>query len=196
MFFKFVCAVVTRSIFILISLIGVWRVVWVKDNGLYWLLTVLYLPLVVEMILTLRRRGGKDYKWYTWQHPPTMQVACLQDFNCACLVCRFSPAIFFFLISIIPSIWILELHYLENLLTDSAVSLKHVPPNEPTATIILRLLRLHTLCLLSLQCEKLSSTQNLTKFFQELGNKRHSELFKVGRSESFEMYIHLFRGHI
>lgn len=64
MFFKFICAVVTRSIFILISLIGVWRVVWVKDNGLYWLLTILYLPLVVEMILTLRRRGGKDYKWY------------------------------------------------------------------------------------------------------------------------------------
>lgn len=69
MFFKFICAVVTRSIFILISLIGVWRVVWVKDNGLYWLLTVLYLPLVVEMILTLRRRGGKDYKWYEWRHP-------------------------------------------------------------------------------------------------------------------------------
>lgn len=69
MFFKFICAVVTRSIFILVSLIGVWRVVWVKDNGLYWLLTVLYLPLVVEMILTLRRRGGKDYKWCERRRP-------------------------------------------------------------------------------------------------------------------------------
>lgn len=58
------CAVVTRSLFILISLIGVWRVVWVKDDGLYWFLTILYLPLVVEMILTLRRRRGNDYKWY------------------------------------------------------------------------------------------------------------------------------------
>lgn len=66
MFFKFMCAVVTRSFLILISLIGVWRVVWVKDNGLYWFLTILYLPLVVEMILTLRRRKGKDYKWYEW----------------------------------------------------------------------------------------------------------------------------------
>lgn len=81
MFFKFICAVVTRSIFILISLIGVWRVVWVKDNGLYWLLTVLYLPLVVEMILTLRRRGGKDYKWYEWRHPRQMHVVYRQDFN-------------------------------------------------------------------------------------------------------------------
>ncbi|XP_069578586.1 transmembrane protein 26-like [Brachyistius frenatus] len=94
MFFKFICAVVTRSLFILVSLIGVWRVVWVKDDGLYWLLTVLYLPLVAEMILTLKRRRGNDYKW-------------------------FSPAIFLFLISIIPSIWILELHHQDNKSTDS-----------------------------------------------------------------------------
>ncbi|XP_069373822.1 transmembrane protein 26b [Paralichthys olivaceus] len=94
MFFNSICAVVTRSLFILISLIGVWRVVWVKDNGLYWFLTVLYLPLVAEMILTLRRRSGSDYKW-------------------------FSPAIFLFLISIIPSLWILELHHQENKATDS-----------------------------------------------------------------------------
>ncbi|XP_071762440.1 transmembrane protein 26b [Centroberyx gerrardi] len=93
MFFKFICAVVTRSLFILISLIGVWRVVWVKKNGHYWFLTILYLPLVAEMILTLRRRG-KDYKW-------------------------FSPAIFLFLISIIPSLWILELHHQENKSSDS-----------------------------------------------------------------------------
>ncbi|XP_076616274.1 transmembrane protein 26-like [Chaetodon auriga] len=94
MFFKFICAVVTRSLFILISLIGVWRVVWVKNNGLYWFLTILYLPLVAEMILTLRRRRGNDYKW-------------------------FSPAIFLFLISIIPSLWILELHHQENKSSDS-----------------------------------------------------------------------------
>uniref|UniRef100_A0A673AH15 Transmembrane protein 26b n=1 Tax=Sphaeramia orbicularis TaxID=375764 RepID=A0A673AH15_9TELE len=89
MFFKFICAVVTRLLFILVSLIGVWRVVRVKENGLYWCLTILYLPLVVEMILTLRRRRGHDCKW-------------------------FSPAIFLFLISIIPSLWILELHHQEN----------------------------------------------------------------------------------
>ncbi|XP_071336286.1 transmembrane protein 26-like [Trachinotus anak] len=81
---EFTCAVVTRALFILVSLIGVWRVTMVKD-GYYWLLTFLFVPLVVEMIVTLKRRKGKDYKW-------------------------FSPPIFLFLISIIPSIWLLELH--------------------------------------------------------------------------------------
>ncbi|XP_051578482.1 transmembrane protein 26-like [Myxocyprinus asiaticus] len=90
---KFVCAIITRSLFILVSLIGVWRVTTVKNDSVYWLLTVLYLPLVVEMIITLKRRKGKDYKW-------------------------FSPAILLFLISIIPSIWILELHHQENKASD------------------------------------------------------------------------------
>uniref|UniRef100_A0A671RVW4 Transmembrane protein 26b n=1 Tax=Sinocyclocheilus anshuiensis TaxID=1608454 RepID=A0A671RVW4_9TELE len=94
MLVKFICAVVTRTLFILVSLIGVWRVTWVKNNNLYWFLTILYLPLVVEMILTLRRRKGKDYKW-------------------------FSPAILFFLISIIPTIWILELHRQKNKSSDT-----------------------------------------------------------------------------
>uniref|UniRef100_A0A4W5L2F2 Transmembrane protein 26a n=1 Tax=Hucho hucho TaxID=62062 RepID=A0A4W5L2F2_9TELE len=96
MIVKFICAVGTRSLFLLISLIGVWKVVWVKNNALYWFLTILYLPLVVEMILTLKRKKGQDYKW-------------------------FSPAIFLFLISIIPSLWILELHHQDNKAIDSRV---------------------------------------------------------------------------
>ncbi|XP_076599561.1 transmembrane protein 26-like [Chaetodon auriga] len=91
--FKFVCAIITRMMFILVSLTGVWRVTWVKKDlsygRYYWFLTFLFLPLVVEMIITLKRRKGKDYKW-------------------------FSPPIFLFLISIIPSIWILELHHQQN----------------------------------------------------------------------------------
>lgn len=93
MLVKFICAVITRSLFILVSLIGVWRVTWVKDNSLYWLLTILYLPLVAEMIVTLKRRKGSDYKW-------------------------FSPAILLFLVSIIPSIWILELHHQQHKSSD------------------------------------------------------------------------------
>uniref|UniRef100_A0A3Q3IBN0 Transmembrane protein 26a n=1 Tax=Monopterus albus TaxID=43700 RepID=A0A3Q3IBN0_MONAL len=85
-FVKFTCAIITRALFILVSLAGVWRVTWVKKQDYrYWLLTFLFLPLVVEMIITLKRRQGKDYK--------------------------FSPPIFLFLISIIPSIWLLELHH-------------------------------------------------------------------------------------
>ncbi|XP_053189247.1 transmembrane protein 26-like [Scomber japonicus] len=86
---KFIGAIVTRGLFICVSLVGVWRVTWVKKDQTYWLLTFLYLPLVIEMIITLKRRKGKDYKW-------------------------FSPPIFMFLISIIPSIWLLELHHQEN----------------------------------------------------------------------------------
>ncbi|XP_029962563.1 transmembrane protein 26-like [Salarias fasciatus] len=83
---NFVCAIITRALFILVALTGVWRVTWVKQDPKYWFLTFLFLPLVAEMIITLKRRKGKDYKW-------------------------FSPPIFLFLISIIPSIWLLELHH-------------------------------------------------------------------------------------
>ncbi|XP_041646198.1 transmembrane protein 26-like [Cheilinus undulatus] len=91
--FKFLCAIITRALFILVSLTGVWRVTRVKEDPNYWFLTFLFLPLVAEMIITLRRRKGKDYKW-------------------------FSPPIFLFLISIIPSIWILELHYQQDKKSD------------------------------------------------------------------------------
>ncbi|XP_058506760.1 transmembrane protein 26-like [Solea solea] len=87
--FKFSCAIITRALFIIVSLAGVWRVTVVKEDLHYWLLTFLLLPLVLEMIITLKRRKGEDYKW-------------------------FSPPIFLFLISIIPSIWLLELHHQEN----------------------------------------------------------------------------------
>uniref|UniRef100_H3CPV4 Transmembrane protein 26a n=1 Tax=Tetraodon nigroviridis TaxID=99883 RepID=H3CPV4_TETNG len=82
---RFSRAVVTRALFILLALACVWRVKWVKKDPTYWLLTCLLLPLVIEMVITLRKREGHDYKW-------------------------FSPPIFLFLLSIIPSIWLLELH--------------------------------------------------------------------------------------
>ncbi|XP_061600832.1 transmembrane protein 26-like [Cololabis saira] len=83
---QFLCAFITRSFFVLVAMIGVFRVAEVKKDTKYWLLTLLFLPLVVEMIITLKRRKGKDYKWV-------------------------SPPIFLFLLSIIPSIWILELDH-------------------------------------------------------------------------------------
>ncbi|KAM7408447.1 hypothetical protein PAMA_002260 [Pampus argenteus] len=92
--FKFACAIITRALFICVSLVGVWRVTWVKKtDSNYWFLTFLLLPLVIEMIITLKRRKGQDYKW------------C-------------SPPIFLFLITIIPSIWILELHHQQNKTSD------------------------------------------------------------------------------
>ncbi|KAF3841873.1 hypothetical protein F7725_023824 [Dissostichus mawsoni] len=48
--FKFICAIITRALFVLVSLIGVWRVTSEKKDKTYWFLTFLFLPLVVEMI--------------------------------------------------------------------------------------------------------------------------------------------------
>uniref|UniRef100_A0A4W3JXK0 Transmembrane protein 26a n=1 Tax=Callorhinchus milii TaxID=7868 RepID=A0A4W3JXK0_CALMI len=76
-------AIIPRLVFILHTLLAVWRVTTVKENQNYWLLTLLILLICIEMIVTLKIRKGKDYK-------------------------GFSPAIFFYLINIIPSIWILE----------------------------------------------------------------------------------------
>ncbi|XP_075906978.1 transmembrane protein 26-like isoform X3 [Nelusetta ayraudi] len=83
--FEFIRALVTRGLFLVVALLGIWRVTWVKKDPYYWYLIVLFLPLLVEMVLTLENRKGQDYKWI-------------------------SPPIFLFLTSIIPSIWILEIH--------------------------------------------------------------------------------------
>ncbi|XP_042315114.1 transmembrane protein 26 isoform X1 [Sceloporus undulatus] len=78
-------ALVTRLLFVLHSLLAVWRVTVVKKEPKYWLLALLNLLLCLETALTLKFKQGRGYKW-------------------------FSPAIFIYLISIVPSLWLLELH--------------------------------------------------------------------------------------
>ncbi|XP_047559240.1 transmembrane protein 26 [Lutra lutra] len=75
----------TRLLFVLHSLVGVWRVTEVKKEPRYWLLALLNLLLFLETGLTLKFKRGRGYKW-------------------------FSPAIFLYLISIVPSLWLLEMH--------------------------------------------------------------------------------------
>lgn len=60
---KLTCAIATRALFLLVSLAGVWRVTWVKGDPIFWLLTLLFAPLLLEMVVTLKRRKGQDYKW-------------------------------------------------------------------------------------------------------------------------------------
>ncbi|XP_023695663.2 transmembrane protein 26-like [Paramormyrops kingsleyae] len=86
---KLICAIITRCLFIIVAFLGVSLVIRVTKDSRYWLLTLLFLPLILEMFLTFKLRKGEDCKW-------------------------FSPAILLFLISIIPSIWILELYHQEN----------------------------------------------------------------------------------
>ncbi|XP_054428422.1 transmembrane protein 26 [Pteronotus mesoamericanus] len=79
-------ALVTRLLFLLHSLVGVWRVAKVYEEPRYWLLAMLTLLLFLETALTLKFKRGRGYKW-------------------------FSPAIFVYLINIVPSLWILEVHH-------------------------------------------------------------------------------------
>ncbi|KAJ8372694.1 hypothetical protein AAFF_G00280230 [Aldrovandia affinis] len=100
---------------------ALWRVQHVKNNNLFWLLLLLCLPLAVELVVSLKRRKGKDYKW-------------------------FSPVILIFLITIIPSIWLLELHNQQNQAhdpqckkLDSWENIKNlISLNETTASHILK----------------------------------------------------------
>uniref|UniRef100_A0A8B9KU15 Transmembrane protein 26 n=1 Tax=Astyanax mexicanus TaxID=7994 RepID=A0A8B9KU15_ASTMX len=159
MLLKFLCALITRALFILISLIGVWRVTWVKNNKLYWFLTILYLPLVIELILTLRRRKGKDYKW-------------------------FSPAIFLFLISIIPTIWILELHHQQNRSSDAKVLLNKKGNYFMLSYFILNYLQFNSeLFIPFFQCAKLDSSESIKDIFSNWKNSSSNttEVFKFFR---------------
>ncbi|XP_048465112.1 transmembrane protein 26b [Rhincodon typus] len=60
--FVYLSAVVPRVVFILHTVLAVWRVTLVKNDPLYWLLLLLILLTLVEMIVTLTVRKGKDYR--------------------------------------------------------------------------------------------------------------------------------------
>lgn len=56
-------ALATRLLFVLHSLVGVWRVTEVKKEPWYWLLALLNLLLFLETALTLKFKRGRGYKW-------------------------------------------------------------------------------------------------------------------------------------
>ncbi|XP_074088434.1 transmembrane protein 26 [Macrotis lagotis] len=74
----------TRLLFALHALLAVWRASRARRE--LWALALLLLPLGLETALTLHRRRGRSAP-------------------------GFSPAIFFYLISIVPSLWLLEMHH-------------------------------------------------------------------------------------
>ncbi|XP_061083778.1 transmembrane protein 26-like isoform X3 [Conger conger] len=107
----FIRAIITRLSFIILSLIAIWRVKHVKNDNRFWFLTFLWLPLIVEMIINLKVRMGKDYKW-------------------------FSPTILLVLITIIPPIWILELHHRHDEKLENKLSwLPDFPHGVPTTRL-------------------------------------------------------------
>uniref|UniRef100_UPI00398F242E transmembrane protein 26b n=1 Tax=Pristiophorus japonicus TaxID=55135 RepID=UPI00398F242E len=117
----YLSAIVPRLVFMFHTVLAVWRVTLVKDDPMYWLLLLLILLTFVEMIVTLTIQKGVDYK-------------------------GFSPALFFYLINIVPPVWLLEMYQLEkrihsNECTPMNYSLKctHTVPStkEPAAERLL-----------------------------------------------------------
>ncbi|XP_056385846.1 transmembrane protein 26 [Hyla sarda] len=81
----FLSAVVPRFLFMLHSVVGVWRVTVLKNDKIYWLLALVNILLCIEMVLTLKLKKGRGLKWV-------------------------SPPIFCYLLSIVPSLWLLEIN--------------------------------------------------------------------------------------
>nr|XP_033484516.1 transmembrane protein 26 [Epinephelus lanceolatus] len=82
-------ALLSRFLFAVHGVVTVWRVVAVKEEPLYWLLLMGVALLGVEMAVTLKCTRNAEWKW-------------------------FSPMVFLYLSTVIPSIWFLELSLLQS----------------------------------------------------------------------------------
>ncbi|XP_027874958.1 transmembrane protein 26 [Xiphophorus couchianus] len=82
-------ALLSRFLFAAHGVVTVWQVVTVKGEPLYWLLLSGVALLSVEMALTLKCTRNAEWKW-------------------------FSPMVFLYLSTVIPSIWFLELSLLQS----------------------------------------------------------------------------------
>ncbi|XP_018408582.1 PREDICTED: transmembrane protein 26-like [Nanorana parkeri] len=101
---KILSAILSRVIFTVHGFLLVWQVVLVKHNPHYWMLVIGLLLLYVEMVLTITITRKGEWKW-------------------------FSPMVFLYLASVIPSVFILELEYLQTrtLMSNSSTSIVYVP---------------------------------------------------------------------
>ncbi|KAM4609912.1 transmembrane protein 26 [Polymixia lowei] len=101
-------ALLSRFLFAVHGVVTVWRVVAVKGEPLYWLLLTGVSLLGVEMAVTLKCTRNAEWKW-------------------------FSPMVFLYLSTVIPSIWFLELSLLQSKLPVNISSgpefhlLAHIP---------------------------------------------------------------------
>ncbi|KAM6930107.1 transmembrane protein 26 [Lycodopsis pacificus] len=82
-------ALLSRFLFAVHGVVTVWRVVAVKEEPLYWLLLTGVALLGLEMAVTLKCTQNAEWKW-------------------------FSPMVFLYLSTVIPSIWFLELSLLQS----------------------------------------------------------------------------------
>ncbi|KAI1892587.1 hypothetical protein AGOR_G00135120 [Albula goreensis] len=101
-------ALLSRFLFAVHGVLTVWRVVAVRDEPMYWLLLTGIALLGVEMAVTLKCTRNAEWKW-------------------------FSPMVFLYLSTVVPSIWFLELDLLQSKLPVNTSSgsdlqlLSHIP---------------------------------------------------------------------
>lgn len=132
----------------------------------------------------------------------TLRVARCQELNCVCRRQVFSSDIplphqyYPINMDLRASPSGVRIHWLSGIThtRSSAVQWNITGPHQPPATIVLCLLKIVTLCLFSLQCER-SKSQNWTSLLSEWGNKSRREILQVRLWRlSFEMYIELYEG--
>ncbi|XP_016350534.1 transmembrane protein 26-like [Sinocyclocheilus anshuiensis] len=91
-------ALLSRFLFAVHGVLTVWRVVEVTGEPSYWLLLMGVTLLGVEMAITIKYTRNAEWKW-------------------------FSPMVFLYLSTVIPSVWFLELNLLQsNLLINSSTN--------------------------------------------------------------------------
>ncbi|CAL8111502.1 unnamed protein product [Orchesella dallaii] len=76
-------AILTRIIFGSHGLLAIWRVTEIKNDPYYWYLTASVFALAFEGIFTLTIKKNQEWKW-------------------------FCPSVFFYLCSVVPAIWLIE----------------------------------------------------------------------------------------
>ncbi|XP_033120027.1 uncharacterized protein LOC117119346 isoform X2 [Anneissia japonica] len=81
--FRTIKGLFVRSLFSISTTLAVWRVVMVKDTYVYWFLLGTIVFLYIEAVITFMQRESGEWKW-------------------------FCPSVFFYLVSILPPLWILE----------------------------------------------------------------------------------------
>uniref|UniRef100_A0A8C5MZM7 Transmembrane protein 26 n=1 Tax=Leptobrachium leishanense TaxID=445787 RepID=A0A8C5MZM7_9ANUR len=98
---KILLAMVSRALFTIHGVMLVWRVVQVKQNSLYWMLLIGLLLLGVEMAVTLSVTRKGEWKW-------------------------FSPMVFLYLCSTVPSVFLLELDLVQTRISITNSTANHI----------------------------------------------------------------------
>ncbi|XP_035703787.1 uncharacterized protein LOC118434415 isoform X1 [Folsomia candida] len=109
-------AILTRVIFATHGLVAIWRVTQIKNDPYYWYLCASILALMFEGVFTLTIKKNQEWKW-------------------------FCPSVFFYLCSVVPAIWLLEVDKFDKKLllklaekhNQTAINKDKLPPEVFTA---------------------------------------------------------------